>query len=78
MFVCLHACVNVVLNRKWITLTSCALRYLQEVGYSDAVLDVKSQRVKVLLGLTGEPGVEADGGTEPMVNGTPPSSLKDR
>ncbi|XP_024123331.1 striatin [Oryzias melastigma] len=53
-------------------------QYLQEVGYSDAVLDVKSQRVKVLLGLTGEPGVEADGGTEPMVNGTPPSSLKDR
>lgn len=52
-----------------------ALRYLQEVGYSDAILDVKSQRVRALLGLTGDPGDQpADG----MVNGTEPSSPKDR
>ncbi|RVE76789.1 hypothetical protein OJAV_G00012120 [Oryzias javanicus] len=56
------------------SLTSCLLRYLQEVGYSDAVLDVKSQRVRVLLGLTGEPG----DGPGDAVNGTPPSSPEDR
>ncbi|XP_023809592.1 striatin [Oryzias latipes] len=49
-------------------------QYLQEVGYSDAILDVKSQRVRALLGLTGDPGDQpADG----MVNGTEPSSPKD-
>ncbi|XP_062868465.1 striatin [Trichomycterus rosablanca] len=53
-------------------------QYLQEVGYTDTILDVKSQRVKALLGLTGdsvEQGTERR--TEPMVNGTEPSSLKD-
>uniref|UniRef100_A0A3Q3X158 Striatin n=1 Tax=Mola mola TaxID=94237 RepID=A0A3Q3X158_MOLML len=29
-------------------------QYLQEVGYTGAILDVKSQRVRALLGLTGE------------------------
>ncbi|MCJ8737501.1 hypothetical protein PDJAM_G00024620 [Pangasius djambal] len=53
-------------------------QYLQEVGYTDTILDVKSQRVKALLGLTGD-GVERAGErrTEPMVNGTEPSSLKE-
>ena len=27
-----------------------AFRYLQEVGYSDTILDVRSQRVRALLG----------------------------
>ncbi|KAM8842840.1 striatin [Synchiropus picturatus] len=40
-------------------------QYLQEVGYTDAILDVKSQRVRTLLGLT-----ESHGRTDPMVNGT--------
>uniref|UniRef100_A0A3Q1EQH0 Striatin, calmodulin binding protein n=1 Tax=Acanthochromis polyacanthus TaxID=80966 RepID=A0A3Q1EQH0_9TELE len=53
-------------------------QYLQEVGYTDTILDVKSQRVRVLLGLTGDSGDKPlDGRTEPMVNGTEPSSLKD-
>ncbi|MGH0141617.1 UNVERIFIED_CONTAM: hypothetical protein FKN15_045601 [Acipenser sinensis] len=49
-------------------------RYLQEVGYTDTILDVKSQRVKALLGLAGD-AVErpSDKNTEPMVNGTEPS-----
>ncbi|KAF4107791.1 striatin isoform X2 [Onychostoma macrolepis] len=53
-------------------------QYLQEVGYTDTILDVKSQRVKALLGLTGDSGERpGDKRTEPMVNGTEPSSLKD-
>lgn len=48
------------------------------MGYTDTILDVKSQRVRALLGLTGEPGDKAGERTaEPMVNGTEPSSLKD-
>ncbi|XP_037830933.1 striatin [Kryptolebias marmoratus] len=53
-------------------------QYLQEVGYTDTILDVKSQRVRVLLGLTGDSGDKPlERRTEPMVNGTEPSSLKD-
>lgn len=50
----------------------CCCRYLQEVGYTDTILDVKSQRVRALLGLTGEGGGKAGErpGTEPLVNGT--------
>uniref|UniRef100_A0A671LZZ7 Striatin n=1 Tax=Sinocyclocheilus anshuiensis TaxID=1608454 RepID=A0A671LZZ7_9TELE len=50
-------------------------QYLQEVGYTDTILDVKSQRVKALLGLTGDSGERpGDKRTEPMVNGTEPAS----
>ncbi|MED6268248.1 hypothetical protein CHARACLAT_020373 [Characodon lateralis] len=53
-------------------------QYLQEVGYTDTILDVKSQRVRALLGLTGESGDKpSERRTEPMVNGTETSSLKD-
>ncbi|XP_051957105.1 LOW QUALITY PROTEIN: striatin-like [Xyrauchen texanus] len=53
-------------------------KYLQEVGYTDTILDVKSQRVKALLGLTGDNGERpGDKKSELMVNGTEPSSLKD-
>ncbi len=31
----------------------CPSRYLQEVGYTDTILDVRSQRVRSLLGLSG-------------------------
>lgn len=60
-------------------LVSCLwLRYLQEVGYTDTILDVKSERVRALLGLAGDTGDKpSDKKTEPMVNGTEPSSLKD-
>ncbi|MGH0168435.1 UNVERIFIED_CONTAM: hypothetical protein FKN15_072183 [Acipenser sinensis] len=49
------------------------LGYLQEVGYTDTILDVKSQRVKALLGLAGD-AVErpSDNNPEPMLNGTEP------
>lgn len=54
------------------------LRYLQEVGYTDTILDVKSQRVRALLGLTGDSAEKPpEKKSEPMVNGTEPSSLKD-
>ncbi|KAI3352619.1 hypothetical protein L3Q82_005557 [Scortum barcoo] len=53
-------------------------QYLQEVGYTDTILDVKSQRVRALLGLTADSGEKpAERRAEPMVNGTEPSSLKD-
>ncbi|XP_029009812.1 striatin isoform X2 [Betta splendens] len=53
-------------------------QYLQEVGYTDTILDVKSQRVRALLGLTGDSGDRcSEKKPEPMVNGTEPSSLKD-
>uniref|UniRef100_A0A8C1T8I8 Striatin, calmodulin binding protein n=1 Tax=Cyprinus carpio TaxID=7962 RepID=A0A8C1T8I8_CYPCA len=55
-----------------------SIQYLQEVGYTDTILDVKSQRVKALLGLAGDSGERpGDKRTEPMVNGTEPASLKD-
>uniref|UniRef100_A0AAQ5XTF9 Striatin n=1 Tax=Amphiprion ocellaris TaxID=80972 RepID=A0AAQ5XTF9_AMPOC len=55
-----------------------SVRYLQEVGYTDTILDVKSQRVRALLGLTGDSGDKpSDGRTELMVNGTEPSSKPD-
>uniref|UniRef100_A0AAX7SCT8 Striatin n=1 Tax=Astatotilapia calliptera TaxID=8154 RepID=A0AAX7SCT8_ASTCA len=53
-------------------------QYLQEVGYTDTILDVKSQRVRALLGLAGDTGDKpSDKKTEPMVNGTEPSSKPD-
>ncbi|XP_051769158.1 striatin isoform X3 [Ctenopharyngodon idella] len=53
-------------------------QYLQEVGYTDTILDVKSQRVKALLGLAGDSGERpGEKRPEPMVNGTEPSSMKD-
>uniref|UniRef100_A0A665SXA3 Striatin n=1 Tax=Echeneis naucrates TaxID=173247 RepID=A0A665SXA3_ECHNA len=53
-------------------------QYLQEVGYTDTILDVKSQRVRALLGLAGDSGEKpSERKPEPMVNGTEPSSLKD-
>ncbi|XP_058507828.1 striatin-like isoform X2 [Solea solea] len=47
-------------------------QYLQEVGYTDTILDVKSQRVRALLGLAGDGGGRTGerSSTEPMVNGT--------
>uniref|UniRef100_A0A8C7K7M1 Striatin n=1 Tax=Oncorhynchus kisutch TaxID=8019 RepID=A0A8C7K7M1_ONCKI len=41
-------------------------RYLQEVGYTDTILDVKSRRVQTLLGLAGDGG----GPVERTANGT--------
>lgn len=41
------------------------------MGYTDTILDVKSQRVRALLGLTGEGGKPGERtSTEPLVNGT--------
>uniref|UniRef100_A0A665WC78 Striatin n=1 Tax=Echeneis naucrates TaxID=173247 RepID=A0A665WC78_ECHNA len=47
-------------------------QYLQEVGYTDTILDVKSQRVRALLGLAGDGGGRTGERTsaEPLVNGT--------
>uniref|UniRef100_A0A8B9KZU3 Striatin n=1 Tax=Astyanax mexicanus TaxID=7994 RepID=A0A8B9KZU3_ASTMX len=53
-------------------------QYLQEVGYTDTILDVKSQRVKALLGLAGD-GTGDRSGQEPLLNGTDtaPKGLSD-
>ncbi|XP_041726441.1 striatin isoform X2 [Coregonus clupeaformis] len=48
-------------------------QYLQEVGYTDTILDVKSHRVQALLGLAGDGGGrpgERTGSEPPLVNGT--------
>uniref|UniRef100_A0A8D0HHR7 Striatin n=1 Tax=Sphenodon punctatus TaxID=8508 RepID=A0A8D0HHR7_SPHPU len=46
-------------------------QYLQEVGYTDAILDVKSKRVRALLGLSSETSDrEKERNQESMVNGT--------
>uniref|UniRef100_A0A8C6WMZ7 Striatin, calmodulin binding protein 3 n=1 Tax=Neogobius melanostomus TaxID=47308 RepID=A0A8C6WMZ7_9GOBI len=46
-------------------------QYLQEVGYTDTILDVRTQRVRSLLGLS---GAEQNGAVEnknlPLINGT--------
>ncbi|XP_072240130.1 striatin-like [Leuresthes tenuis] len=53
-------------------------QYLQEVGYTDTILDVKSQRVRALLGLTRDSGGKpSEKKSELLVNGTDPSSMKD-
>ncbi|XP_053189294.1 striatin-like isoform X2 [Scomber japonicus] len=50
-------------------------QYLQEVGYTDTILDVKSQRVRALLGLAGDGGSRTgERSTEPLVNGTDTST----
>ncbi|XP_033956534.1 striatin-like isoform X2 [Pseudochaenichthys georgianus] len=50
-------------------------QYLQEVGYTDTILDVKSQRVRALLGLAGDGGRTGERtSTEPLVNGTDAST----
>ncbi|KAF7686961.1 striatin-like isoform X1 [Silurus meridionalis] len=48
-------------------------QYLQEVGYTDTILDVKSQRVKALLGLMGD---SSRTNQEPLINGTDSSAPK--
>uniref|UniRef100_A0A8C8SE62 Striatin n=1 Tax=Pelusios castaneus TaxID=367368 RepID=A0A8C8SE62_9SAUR len=46
-------------------------QYLQEVGYTDTILDVKSKRVRTLLGLSSDVSDrENDKNQESMVNGT--------
>ncbi|NWT64730.1 STRN protein, partial [Prunella himalayana] len=45
-------------------------QYLQEVGYTDTILDVKSKRVRALLGLSSDASEKENRNQEPMVNGT--------
>lgn len=53
----------------------CILSYLREVGYTGTILDVKSHRVRALLGLKVVNPSECR--PEPMINGTKASSPKD-
>uniref|UniRef100_A0A8B9T4B5 Striatin n=1 Tax=Anas platyrhynchos TaxID=8839 RepID=A0A8B9T4B5_ANAPL len=53
--------------RKWQVLS---YRYLQEVGYTDTILDVKSKQVRALLGLSSDASEKENRNQEPMVNGT--------
>lgn len=43
---------------------SCRIRYLEEVGYSDTILDMRSKRVRSLLGRS-----------SPEANGPPPTEM---
>uniref|UniRef100_A0A3B4AJJ7 Striatin-3 n=1 Tax=Periophthalmus magnuspinnatus TaxID=409849 RepID=A0A3B4AJJ7_9GOBI len=46
-------------------------QYLQEVGYTDTILDVRTQRVRSLLGLSGsEPNGAVENKNLPLINGT--------
>uniref|UniRef100_A0A672U678 Striatin n=1 Tax=Strigops habroptila TaxID=2489341 RepID=A0A672U678_STRHB len=45
-------------------------QYLQEVGYTDTILDVKSKRVRALLGFSSDASEKENRNQEPMVNGT--------
>lgn len=46
-------------------------RYLQEVGYTDTILDVKSKRVRALLGFSSDvTDREDDKNQESAINGT--------
>uniref|UniRef100_A0A8C9FBK4 Striatin n=1 Tax=Pavo cristatus TaxID=9049 RepID=A0A8C9FBK4_PAVCR len=45
-------------------------KYLQEVGYTDTILDVKSKQVRALLGLSSDASEKENRNQEPMVNGT--------
>ena len=42
-------------------------RYLQEIGYTDTIIDVRSSRVRQLLGL--QPLADTTDENRPMVNG---------
>ncbi|XP_033644615.1 striatin-3-like [Asterias rubens] len=51
-------------------------QYLQEIGYTDTILDVRSNRVRSLLGLAPNeqniPGLDGNMSIEPVVNGESP------
>jgi len=45
-----------------------SVRYLQEIGYTDTIIDVRSARVRSLLGL--QPQADTGEGAQPaLVNG---------
>lgn len=45
-------------------------RYLQEIGYTDTIIDVRSARVRSLLGLQAHNNeADADGAQPALVNG---------
>ena len=48
---------------SWYT-THYIFRYLHEIGYTDTIIDVRSNRVRSLLGLHDVPGIEDRGGKE--------------
>lgn len=47
----------------------CVLRYLQEIGYTDTIIDVRSARVRSLLGLQPVAGDNDNEGQPALVNG---------
>uniref|UniRef100_A0AAX7SI47 Striatin-3 n=1 Tax=Astatotilapia calliptera TaxID=8154 RepID=A0AAX7SI47_ASTCA len=52
-------------------------QYLQEVGYTDTILDVRTQRVRSLLGLSGseQNGSVENKNLQHLINGTEPDNL---
>lgn len=49
-------------------------RYLQEIGYTDTIIDVRSNRVRSLLGLNNN--TESDELNTPALNGNDPSNKR--
>lgn len=55
----------------WIVRIIFIHRYLQEVGYTDTILDVKSKRVRALLGFSSDvTDREDDKNQDSLINGT--------
>ena len=67
--VCCHVCSVLDVFTVWLSVVVIMLyvfRYLQEIGYTDTIIDVRSARVRQLLGL--QPQNEGDDNRQ-MVNG---------
>lgn len=57
-------------------LACCFCRYLQEIGYTDTIIDVRSARVRSLLGLQAHAAESEAEGAQPAIgqmNGEVPS-----
>ena len=51
---------------------NCYFRYLQEIGYTDTIIDVRSSRVRSLLGLSNN--TDSEDMNTPALNGNEPSN----
>ncbi|XP_055957494.1 striatin-3 isoform X8 [Patella vulgata] len=59
------------INTSWRQGRQLLRQYLQEIGYTDTIIDVRSARVRSLLGIQPHSGDEPDGIQSGLVNGEP-------
>lgn len=71
MFLFRYPVVEYWFQYVWIVKILFTRRYLQEVGYTDTILDVKSKRVRALLGFSSDvTDREDDKNQDSVINGT--------